>query len=207
MKSFIRCLALLLITLPILAQTPVAKPPSPSSQPYAKPRVQILTNYGAMVVELEPEAAPKTVANFLAYVKKGHYSGTIFHRVIPGFMIQGGGLSEDMAEKKNDAPIKNEAPLSFRAGLKNLKGTVAMARTAEPNSATSQFFVNTADNPALDFKDETEAGIGYCVFGKVIEGMEVPEKIEKAHTVWKNGQANVPEYAVKIKSVEILGAK
>ena len=197
MKFLYHRLALLFFALPILAQTPA--PP--------KPRVRITTNYGVMVLELEPSAAPKSVENFLAYVKKGHYAGTIFHRVIPGFMIQGGGLLEDMSEKPTEAPVKNEAPTSFKAGLKNTRGTVSMARTNDPDSATAQFFINTAENLSLDYKDESSAGIGYSTFGHVLEGMEVVDKIEKVTTVWKKGQANVPDYPVKIRAAEIVAAK
>lgn len=194
------CFTLCALALPLFAQTP-AMAPAP-----AKPRVRLATNYGVMVLELEPGAAPRTVENFLAYVKKGHYAGTIFHRVMPGFMIQGGGLTEDMSEKATAAPVKNEAPQSFKAGLKNATGTVAMARTAIPDSATAQFFINTVDNTSLDFKNESAEGIGYCAFGRVIEGMEVALEIEQVKTGWKKGQANVPDYPVKIKSAEVLDA-
>lgn len=198
MRALFRCLTLFALTLPVFAQSTVPAP--------AKPRVRLATNYGVIVLELEPAAAPRTVANFLAYVKNGHYAGTIFHRVIPGFMIQGGGLTEDMNEKAAAAPVKNEAPRSFKAGLKNAKGAVAMARTGDPDSATAQFFINTADNASLDFKNESAEGIGYCVFGRVVEGMEVALKIEQVKTGWKKGQPNVPDYPVRIKSAEVLGA-
>lgn len=197
MKDLLRCLALSALTLPLFPQGPAP----------AKPRVRLTTNYGAMVLELEPAAAPRTVDNFLAYVRKGHYNDTIFHRVIRGFMIQGGGLLDDMSEKPAAAPVKNEAPRSFKAGLKNTRGTVAMARTAEPDSATAQFFINTVDNASLDFKNESPEGIGYCVFGKVVEGMDVVLKIEQVKTGWKKGQANVPDYPVRIKAAEVLAAQ
>ena len=169
-----------------------------------KPRVKIDTSYGPFVVELEPELAPGTVANFLRYVKEGFYTDTIFHRVIEGFMVQGGGLMKDFKEKPGHEPIPNEAQATFAAGLKNTRGTVAMARTDAPDSATSQFFVNTVDNPALDPKDKTPAGFGYCVFGRVISGMDAVDKIEKVHTVWFHGTPNVPEFAVRIKSAQLL---
>lgn len=172
--------------------------------PKAKPRVQILTSYGPVVVELEPDLAPRTVENFLLYVKDGYYNGTIFHRVIEGFMIQGGGLLPDLSEKPTRGPIVNEAPATFKAGLKNTRGTLAMARTENPQSASAQFYFNTADNPALDHQDTSDKGYGYCVFGRVIAGLEVVDKIEKVHTVWRKGQQNVPEYAVRIKSAERL---
>ena len=199
MKALFQCFAMLALSIPIYAQ---ATAPVPS-----KPRVRLSTSYGVIVLELEPSAAPRTVENFLAYVKKGHFAGTIFHRVIPGFMIQGGGLTEDMNEKAAAASVKNEAPQSFKAGLKNAKGTVSMARTADPDSATAQFFINTADNASLDFKDESNERIGYCVFGRVVEGMDNVIKIEQVKTGWKKGQANVPDYPVRIKSAEVLDVK
>jgi cyclophilin family peptidyl-prolyl cis-trans isomerase len=175
-----------------------------AGQGAAKPKVQIDTSYGPFVVELEPELAPRTVANFLRYVREGFYTDTIFHRVIDGFMVQGGGLLKNLAEKPVHEPIFNEARLTFAAGLKNARGTVAMARTDAPHSSTSQFFVNTVDNKALDPKDDTDAGYGYCVFGRVVSGMAVVDKIEKVHTVWFHGMPNVPEYPVRIKSAQVI---
>ncbi len=176
------------------------------SQTAPKPRVKLTTSYGPVVIELEPEAAPKTVENFLAYVKEGFFAGTIFHRVIPSFMVQGGGFTEDLQEKPTRAPIPNEAELSSKAGLRNMRGTVAMARTPEPHSATAQFFINTADNSRLDYQASTAEGYGYCVFGRVVEGMETVTKIENVITVMRKGLANVPEYAVRIKAAEVLPA-
>ena len=170
-------------------------------EPQAKPRVAIHTNYGQVVVELEPAIAPATVENFLSYVKSGHYSDTIFHRVIDEFMIQGGGFIERMVEKPTNTPVRNESKAD---GMKNLRGTIAMARTDDPNSATSQFFINLADNPRLDFTSNTAVGIGYCVFGKVISGMENVDKISKVRTVWRRGFSDVPEFPVRITKVEIL---
>ena len=169
-----------------------------------KPRIRLVTTYGPILIELEPEAAPATVANFLAYVKEGFYAGTIFHRVIPGFMVQGGGLTEDMQEKTTHPPILNEAEQSSQKGLLNTIGTLAMARTEEPDSASSQFFINTADNTALNHRNRNKEGYGYCVFGRVVEGMGVVAKIEKVITVTRRGMPNVPEYPVRIKSVEGL---
>jgi len=146
-------------------------PPAPGVA--AKPRVQLETSKGVIVVELEEEKAPKTVANFLSYVRSGFYDGTVFHRVIPNFMIQGGGMGADLARKTTGAPIPNEAG----NGLKNLRGTVAMARTAEVDSATSQFFINLRDNPHLDHRGPTPREFGYCVFGRVVQGMEVVDAI------------------------------
>ncbi len=186
------------------AQPASAVAPAPAPKPKLKPRVALETSYGPVVVELEAEAAPQTVANFLAYVRSGHYENTVFHRVIRGFMVQGGGFEENLEEKRTLPPIPNEAPRTFRAGLKNTRGTLAMARTSEPHSATSQFYINTVDNPMLDFKAETPDGIGYCAFGRVVEGMEAVDKIEKVRTVWRRGMQDVPEYAVKIKRARIL---
>jgi len=217
-------LAALLLTLPLSAQAkpkskpkpkaeaavPVAAPapaPEPAPAPKPKPRVRFETSYGPIVVELEPELAPKTVANFLRYVKEGHYAGTIFHRVIPGFMVQGGGLAEDLSEKATHASIPNEAPATLKAGLKNTPGTLAMARQPDPQSATAQFYINTNANTMLDHKATTTEGYGYCVFGRVVEGMEAVAKIEKVNTVWRRGMQNVPEYAVRIKSAELLPEK
>ncbi|HEY3271630.1 MAG TPA: peptidylprolyl isomerase [Geothrix sp.] len=189
------------------AQVPAASPaptPTPVPAPVAKPRVQLLTSYGPIVVELEPELAPKTVANFLQYVKDGHYKGTIFHRVIEGFMVQGGGLLENLDEKPMRAPVLNEAPQTFQAGLKNTRGTIAMARTGSPHSATAQFYINTVDNKALDHRDMSEEGYGYCAFGRVVAGMDVVDKIEKVKTEWRKGQSGVPQYPVRLKDAVLL---
>ncbi|MFN8011999.1 MAG: peptidylprolyl isomerase [Holophagaceae bacterium] len=183
------------------ATAPKPAPPAPS---VPKPRVRFETSFGPIVVELEPDLAPRTVANFLAYVKAGHYAGTIFHRVIPGFMVQGGGLTESMAEKPTREPVSNESERTFKAGLRNVRGTIAMARTSEPDSAMAQFYINTADNASLDFQAATPEGIGYCAFGRVVSGMEAVDAIEKVKTVWRRGQPNVPDYAVRIKSAEQL---
>lgn len=144
-----------------------------AGQSPAQPRVRIETNRGTIVIELEPDKAPKTVANFVTYVRDGFYDGTVFHRVIPGFMVQGGGFTADLERKATRPPIENEA----RNGLSNLRGAVAMARTAEIDSATSQFFINLVDNTYLDHRDDTPRGFGYCVFGHVVEGMDVVDAI------------------------------
>jgi cyclophilin family peptidyl-prolyl cis-trans isomerase len=170
----------------------------------AKPRVKLVTSYGSITLELEPAAAPKTVENFLAYVKSGFYAGTIFHRVIPSFMIQGGGFTEDMQEKATQSPVINEAEKAASAGLLNTRGTISMARTDDPDSASSQFFINTVDNPRLNFQSRTQQGYGYCAFGRVIEGMDVVTKIEKVITVTRRGLPNVPEFPIRIKSAEVL---
>ena len=148
----------------------------------ANPQVEFDTTAGKIRVELNPEAAPKTVANFLDYVKSGQFDGTQFHRVIPGFMIQGGGFTSDFKQKPTKPPIVNEAEMSSKAGLLNTPGTIAMARTSEPNSATAQFFINVADNKFLNFRSPDPQGIGYTVFGKVVSGMDVVEKIAKTPT-------------------------
>ena len=192
----------LVLTLPLAAQAPA--PPAAPVAPAAKPRVQLLTSYGPVVLELEPELAPRTVANFLQYVKDGHYKGTIFHRVIEGFMVQGGGMTESLAEKPTREPILNEAPLTFRAGLRNTRGTVAMARTGSPHSASAQFYINLVDNQRLDHRDLSEDGYGYCAFGRVVAGMEAVDKIALVKTEWRKGQSDIPQFPVRIKDAVIL---
>jgi cyclophilin family peptidyl-prolyl cis-trans isomerase len=168
-----------------------------------KPRVKLTTSLGVIVLELEPEAAPKTVENFLKYVKKGQYKGTIFHRVIPGFMIQGGGYVDYLGKKRTDASIPNEADRAMAAGLKNKRGTVAMARTPDPHSAAAEFFINVVDNPALDFKGKAnDKTWGYCVFGKVVQGLEVVDRIKDVKTSNKRSDfLNLPVKPVLIKDV------
>ncbi len=153
------------------------------------PRVLMETTKGNVTLELDPSAAPETVKNFLQYVDDGFYADTIFHRVIDGFMIQGGGLGKTLEHKPTRAPVNNEA----NNGLKNLRGTLAMARTGDPNSASSQFFINLVDNSFLDHRDQTRKGWGYCVFGKVVDGMEVVDQIAKLPTTTRpDGSQNVP---------------
>jgi peptidyl-prolyl cis-trans isomerase A (cyclophilin A) len=160
--------------------------------------VKIATSLGDIVVQLDAAKAPKTVDNFVQYVKAGHYNGTIFHRVIDGFMIQGGGMTPDMKEKPTRAPI----PLESRNGLANLRGTIAMARTNVPDSATSQFFINVKDNGFLDAARSPD-GNGYAVFGKVVQGMDVVDKIRKVETGQKGPHGDVPLQPVIIKSATI----
>ena len=148
----------------------------------ANPQVDLDTTAGKIRIELDPSAAPKTVENFLAYVKAKHYDGTQFHRVIPGFMIQGGGFTADFKQRPTRPPIANEAEQSSKAGLTNVPGTIAMARTGDPNSATAQFFINVNDNKSLNFREATPQGYGYVVFGKVVDGMDVVKKIAAAPT-------------------------
>ncbi|MFN9069017.1 MAG: peptidylprolyl isomerase [Bdellovibrionales bacterium] len=156
------------------------------------------TSMGTIEIELNGEKAPKTTENFLKYVDSKHYDGTIFHRVIDNFMIQGGGMKEDMSEKKSGEPIKNEA----NNGLKNEIGTLAMARTNAPHSATAQFFINVSDNTFLNHTGETDRGWGYAVFGKVTSGMDVVNKIKGVATTTKGFHENVPTTAIVIKSVK-----
>jgi cyclophilin family peptidyl-prolyl cis-trans isomerase len=169
----------------------------------ADPRVELKTNQGAIVMELYPEKAPKTVENFLQYVKSGHYNNTLFHRVIDGFMIQGGGFDIQMHEKPTSPPIKNEAD----NGLKNDRYTVAMARTPNPHSATAQFFINVKDNDSLNFTAPNPAGWGYAVFGKVVEGKDTVDKIAKVNTGRVGRFSDVPIPPVEIQSATILPAQ
>ncbi|MDR2636886.1 MAG: peptidylprolyl isomerase, partial [Zoogloeaceae bacterium] len=138
-----------------------------------KNTIRLTTSHGVITLELDTEHAPATVENFVRYVKDGHYDDTIFHRVIPGFMIQGGGFTDDMKQKKTRAPIAHEGEKASQGGLRNKRGSIAMARTSDPHSASAQFFINVVDNDFLDFKAPTPSGWGYCVFGEVIEGMDV----------------------------------
>jgi cyclophilin family peptidyl-prolyl cis-trans isomerase len=163
----------------------------------ANPKVAFETSLGRFVLELDQKKAPVTVENFLGYVRSGHFDGTIFHRVIPGFMVQGGGFDAQMSQKRTGAPIVNEA----KNGLKNDRGTVAMARTNDPNSATAQFFVNTVDNA---FLNKAPGNDGYAVFGKVVEGMDVVDRIEKVRTANRGGHQNVPVEPVVVTKASIL---
>jgi len=169
----------------------------------ANPQVEFKTNMGAIVLELYPDRAPATVKNFMQYVKDGHYNGTVFHRVIPKFMIQGGGFTPDFKQKPTRQPIRNEAD----NGIKNTAGTVAMARTSNPHSATAQFFINVADNDFLNFRYPTREGYGYCVFGRVVKGMKVLQRIASIAT--GPGPAphrDVPRKPVVIERATVLDA-
>lgn len=161
--------------------------------------ITLQTNYGDITVELDTENTPVTAKNFLNYAKNGFYDGTIFHRVMNGFMIQGGGFDTDMKQKKTEAPIQNEA----KAGQQNKRGSIAMARTSDPHSATAQFFINVVDNDFLNFSSESANGWGYCVFGKVTDGMDVVDKIKKVATTSKQGHQNVPVDNVVIEKVTV----
>jgi peptidyl-prolyl cis-trans isomerase B (cyclophilin B) len=174
----------------------------PANTP-AKRKVKMVTlhtNFGSITLELDAKAAPETVANFIQYAKDGHYDGTIFHRVIDGFMIQGGGFTAEMDQKPTRAPIQNEA----QNGLKNVAYSVAMARTPDPHSASSQFFINIADNAFLDFRAANSQGYGYCVFGKVTEGQDVVDRIRKVRTGSKAGHQDVPVENVIIERAEVI---
>jgi cyclophilin family peptidyl-prolyl cis-trans isomerase len=173
----------------------------------ADPRVELKTNRGVIVLELYPDKAPKTVANFLQYVKDGHYTGTAFHRVIDGFMIQGGGFDKDMRQKPTRDPVPNEAAIGMKAGLKNDVGTIAMARTPDPHSASAQFFINLKSNEFLNYREPTPQGYGYTVFGKVVSGMDVVEQIAKSPTGNAGQHQNVPREPIVIESASILPAK
>ncbi|WJF91230.1 peptidylprolyl isomerase [Paraburkholderia bonniea] len=179
----------------LIAQAPAFAQSAPQA---AHPSVLFKTSAGDFRVELYPEKAPKTVENFLTYVKSGQYSGTIFHRVIPGFMIQGGGYTTGFVEKPTRAPI----PLESRNGLKNMSGTLAMARTSDPNSASAQFFINTVDNAGLDYPKPD--GNGYAVFGKVTSGMDVVKKIEGMPTTTRGPMSDVPQKAIVIESASVV---
>ncbi|GAA4334807.1 peptidylprolyl isomerase [Pigmentiphaga soli] len=167
---------------------------------HAGPQVALSTSQGRIVLDLDDKAAPQTVANFLQYVRDGQYNGTIFHRVIDGFMIQGGGFTPDMREKPTRAPIRNEAA----NGLKNTRYTIAMARTSDPNSATAQFFINVSDNAFLDYRNPTVAGIGYAVFGKVTQGTDVVDRIKAAPTADRGPFQNVPVQPIVIEKAEVI---
>ncbi|MFO7640866.1 MAG: peptidylprolyl isomerase [Candidatus Competibacteraceae bacterium] len=162
--------------------------------------INLHTSLGVIGIDLDLDRAPATTANFLQYARDGFYEGTLFHRVIPNFMIQGGGLEKDMNQKPTRAPVPNEA----ENGLKNLRGTVAMARTADPHSATAQFFINLKDNDFLDYRNSTSQGWGYCVFGQVAAGMDVVEAIAKRPTTNRRGHQDVPVEEVLITQVEIV---
>ena len=194
-----------LAIVPAAASAQTATPSTPSTTEGNKPmstspRVKLQTNQGDIVITLDAEKAPKTVENFLGYVKSGFYDGTIFHRVIDGFMVQGGGFEAGLKQKPTQAPIENEA----NNGLKNDKYTVAMARTSDPHSATAQFFINVANNDFLNFTAPTPNGWGYAVFGKVTEGTDIVDKIKGVKTGNSGFHQNVPTEDVVIEKAEVL---
>lgn len=165
-----------------------------------QPQVRLTTNHGEIILQLNAEKAPITTANFISYVESGHYDGTIFHRVIDNFMIQGGGFDADFNQKDTQAPIQNEA----NNGLQNLTGTIAMARTMDPHSASAQFFINVKDNAFLNHTSETMQGWGYAVFGEVVEGMEVVNQIKGVATGNRGGHQDVPRENVVIEKAEVV---
>lgn len=195
MRGFVLVLALAAFA----ATTVAPRTEAESMKNKRNPVVVMKTTMGDMEIELYKDEAPITVQNFLWYVKNGFYDGLVFHRVIDRFMIQGGGFTPDLKKKAGNKPIENEAG----NGLSNEKYTIAMARTNVVNSATSQFFINNKDNPGLDHRDNTQAGFGYCVFGKVIEGQDVVDKISKVKTTSRNGMQNVPVEPVVIEEVYV----
>jgi peptidyl-prolyl cis-trans isomerase B (cyclophilin B) len=162
--------------------------------------IKLNTNHGVILLKLDAEKAPVTAQNFLQYVQDGYYDNTIFHRVIPGFMIQGGGFAPGMKQKETRETIENEA----HNGLKNKRGSIAMARTSEPHSASAQFFINVVDNEFLDFKSKSSSGWGYCVFGEVVDGLDVVDKIKAVKTGDKGFHQNVPVSDVVIEKAEII---
>lgn len=164
--------------------------------------IKVETNYGFFTIELHQEATPLTCENFLAYARSGFYDGTLFHRVMDGFVVQGGGFDQDMVQKPTRAPISNEAD----QGASNARGTLAMARTSDPHSATSQFFINLRDNHFLDFRSQDNEGWGYCVFGKVVEGMDVVDKIGAMPTTTRSGHQDVPIEPVFVIKMSELGS-
>jgi peptidyl-prolyl cis-trans isomerase A (cyclophilin A) len=185
----------------VLSAAAVVPAVVPTGAGAADPRVDVKTSMGSFTLELYPAKAPKSVENFLQYVKAGHYNGTVFHRVIPGFMVQGGGMTADMNQKPTRPPV----PIESNNGLKNEKGWVAMARTNDPNSATSQFFVNVNNNEFLNYPGQD--GYGYTVFAKVVAGMDVIDKIVAVPTGNRGMHQNVPTKAVVIESATIAGGK
>ena len=194
--NFLSARRLLLTALAATAVLVAGSPPVAAAD--ANPRVRIETSLGGFTVELRPDKAPKSVANFLEYVNSGFYDGTVFHRVIRGFMIQGGGMTPDLTQKPTRGPI----PIESDNGLKNVRGALSMARTGNPNSATSQFFVNVVDNGFLDFPGRD--GYGYTVFGSVVDGMDVVDKIRNVETGPKMMYDDVPKTAVVIKTARVL---
>jgi len=170
----------------------------------ANPQVDLDTSAGKIRIELYPDAAPKTVENFLTYVKAKQYDGTQFHRVIPGFMVQGGGFNSEFQQKPTRGPVQNEAEQSSKAGLLNTPGTLAMARTDDPHSATAQFFINVADNAFLNHRSPDANGWGYCVFGRVVSGKDVVDRIKGVATGRRGGHDDVPTEDVVIERAEVV---
>ncbi|MEE3170632.1 MAG: peptidylprolyl isomerase [Pseudomonadota bacterium] len=196
--KLLQCMISLFVLLTAFAASPTLAQQSSTSNE-SLPKVRMVTSEGAIELQLRPDVAPETVANFLQYVRDGFYDGTVFHRVIPGFMIQGGGFTETLSRKSTRDPVRNEASPT----LPNLRGTIAMARTNAPDSATSQFFINVADN---GFLNAGVRGAGYAVFGKVTEGMGVVDAIARKQTTRKQGMADVPVEPVRIENATVIEA-
>ncbi len=194
--KLLKCMISLFVLLTAFAASPALAQQSSTSNE-SLPKVRMVTSEGAIELQLRPDVAPETVANFLQYVRDGFYDGTVFHRVIPGFMIQGGGFTETLSRKSTREPVRNEASPT----LPNLRGTIAMARTNAPDSATSQFFINVADN---GFLNAGVRGAGYAVFGKVTEGMGVVDAIARKQTTRKQGMADVPVEPVRIEKATVI---
>lgn len=194
--KLLKCMISLFVLLTAFAASPALAQQSSTSNE-SLPKVRMVTSEGAIELQLRPDVAPETVANFLQYVRVGFYDGTVFHRVIPGFMIQGGGFTETLSRKSTREPVRNEASPT----LPNLRGTIAMARTNAPDSATSQFFINVADN---GFLNAGVRGPGYAVFGKVTEGMGVVDAIARKQTTRKQGMADVPVEPVRIEKATVI---
>lgn len=192
--------ALLATTVGVAAACAAEPTPDAPEAPMTKTRVELQTSLGNVVLELDPTKAPRTVENFLAYVRAGFYDGTVFHRVIPGFMVQGGGFTPDMQQKQTQAPIVNEAD----NGLENDRGTIAMARTGDPHSATAQFFVNLVDNRPLNHTGKSMQGWGYTVFGEVVSGMDVVDRIARVPTGRSGPHSDVPREPVVIERARLL---
>lgn len=193
-----RCLGIVVLAAGLFAATANVSAEQASTKDDALPKVRVATTEGAFTLRLRPDIAPLTVANFLEYVDQGFYDGTVFHRVIPGFMVQGGGFDQSLRQKATNDPVRNES----RQTAKNLRGTIAMARTRNPDSATSQFFINLVDNPHLN---ASQSQPGYAVFGSVTEGMGVIDAIANVGTTRANGMSNVPVEPVIIESIRLLG--
>ncbi len=196
-QTFLKSLLAVLMTYSLSIHAQDSKPSEPTTPPKGLVKVTLETSKGTIELELDSDKAPKSVENFVNYVKKGHYDGTIFHRVIPGFMIQGGGFNPDMSQKSTDRPIECES----KNGLKNVKGAIAMARTSDPHSATSQFFINVKDNANLDFPSFD--GWGYAVFGKVTKGIQVVDAIVGVPTGRKGPHGDVPVDPITITKVTV----
>jgi cyclophilin family peptidyl-prolyl cis-trans isomerase len=199
------CLLALLVPAAPAKKSPHPHPAKPAKKavsvvPAGNPRVALQTTKGRIVIEVFTDKAPKSARNFLDYVKSGQFNGTIFHRVIPGFMVQAGGFTPDMTEKPTRPPIPNEAD----NGLQNERGTLAMARTSDPNSAAAQFFINVANNGSLNFRGKTPDGWGYAVFGKVVEGMDVVDAIVQVPTTTKGPYGDVPVQPILIQKASVL---